>query len=56
MIVTIIQGFWKEDNKNIYCEGALWPRGALKFQIAFWALRPTSPNKLKQPINTFTQL
>jgi hypothetical protein len=21
----------------------LWPRGALKFQIAFWALRPTPP-------------
>jgi len=34
---------WKEGNKknNLFWM-CLWSRGALKFQIAFWALRPTS--------------
>jgi hypothetical protein len=32
----------RQQGKKTYCEGVLWPCGGLKFQIAFWAFRPTS--------------
>jgi len=38
------QGLWKEGNKNFFFLKVfeMMPCGALKFQIAFWAFRPTS--------------
>jgi hypothetical protein len=45
----IIQVLWKKGNQenktNLYVE-SVWkmPHGTLKFQIVFWALRPTSTN------------
>jgi hypothetical protein len=46
MLVAI--GLWKEGNKknNLFWM-CLWSHGALKFQITFWALRPTSIKKFK---------
>ncbi len=43
----IIQMLWKKGNKeNIYILKMfeMMPHGTLKFQITFWALRPTSAN------------
>ncbi len=43
MTMTIIQGLWKEGNKkNKLLWKCLWSRDIVKFQIAFWALEPTS--------------
>jgi len=44
--VLVATELWKEGSKkkNLLWS-CLWPCGALKFQSAFWALRPTSTNK-----------
>jgi hypothetical protein len=34
-------------NKNVLWNQKMMPRGALKILIAFWALRPTSTNKVQ---------
>jgi hypothetical protein len=44
MTITIIQGLWKEGNKDFlfYCEGVLWPQGVKIFKLRFkpWGLPP----------------
>jgi hypothetical protein len=37
----------RQQHKNLLWR-CLWPRGALKFQIAFWALKLTSTNKINK--------
>ncbi len=45
--VLLATGLWKEGSKKTNLSWrCLWPRGALKFQMAFWALRLTSTKYL----------